>query len=225
MPPPVAEQLLKSAPDGSGSTADLAALTGWPVVLVVDARRQGASAVALIGGFARHDPELPLAGVIFNRVAGPRHRALLETALARHVPGVPCLGSIPQDPALALAERHLGLVPAGERAGAETVIEHAATAVSAALDINALLALSVYAQYEARGDAFVPQYLDLLRAGGSMAPEALGELLGHVRPQQEISALQCALLGLEKIVSGLGEIAPRPGDYADVTEDFSAPGR
>src|SRR5439155_8023371 len=98
----------------TGSTAALAHSTGWPVVLVVDARRQGASAAALIGGFARHDPQLPLAGVIFNRVAGPRHRALLETALACHVPGVPCLGAIPQDPALELAERHLGLVPAGE---------------------------------------------------------------------------------------------------------------
>jgi oligoendopeptidase F len=40
-----------------------------------------------------------------------------------------------------------------------------------------LLALSVYAQYEARGDAFVPQYLDLLRAGGSMPPEELGKLV------------------------------------------------
>jgi cobyrinic acid a,c-diamide synthase len=132
-----------TGPDGeAGSTAALARRTGWPVVLVVDARRQGASAAALIGGFARHDPQLALAGVIFNRVAGPRHRSLLETALARHVPGVPCLGTIPQDPGLALAERHLGLVPAGERAGAETVIEHAATAVSAALDVDALLNLA-----------------------------------------------------------------------------------
>ncbi|HET9728905.1 MAG TPA: M3 family metallopeptidase, partial [Acidimicrobiia bacterium] len=40
-----------------------------------------------------------------------------------------------------------------------------------------LLALSVYAQYEERGTDFVPQYLDLLRAGGSMAPEALGKLV------------------------------------------------
>jgi cobyrinic acid a,c-diamide synthase len=125
-----------------GSTAALARLTGWPVVLVVDARRQGASAAALIGGFARHDPQLPLAGVIFNRVAGSRHRALLETALARHVPDVPCLGVISQDPTLALAERHLGLVPAGERAECEAVIEHAATAVSESLDIHALLALA-----------------------------------------------------------------------------------
>ena len=59
-----------TGPDGeAGSTAELARLTGWPVVLVVDARRQGASAAALIGGFVRHDPRLPLSGVVFNRVA------------------------------------------------------------------------------------------------------------------------------------------------------------
>ena len=40
-----------------------------------------------------------------------------------------------------------------------------------------LLALSVYARYEERGPAFVPQYLSLLRAGGSMAPEDLGRLV------------------------------------------------
>ncbi|HEY5171874.1 MAG TPA: M3 family oligoendopeptidase, partial [Acidimicrobiia bacterium] len=40
-----------------------------------------------------------------------------------------------------------------------------------------LLALSVYAQYEERGADFVPQYLDLLRAGGSMPPEELGKLV------------------------------------------------
>ena len=131
-----------TGPDGeAGSTAELARLTGWPVVLVVDARRQGASAAALIGGFARHDPQLLLAGMIFNRVAGPRHRELLETALARHVPGVSCLGAIPNDPSLAFAERHLGLVPAGESAEAETVTEHAAAVVARSIDIEALLTL------------------------------------------------------------------------------------
>ena len=40
-----------------------------------------------------------------------------------------------------------------------------------------LLALSVYAQYEERGADFVPQYLELLRAGGSMAPEELGRIV------------------------------------------------
>lgn len=41
-----------------------------------------------------------------------------------------------------------------------------------------LLALSVYARFEAEGDAFVPRYLELLRAGGSMAPEDLGRIVG-----------------------------------------------
>jgi oligoendopeptidase F len=41
-----------------------------------------------------------------------------------------------------------------------------------------LLALSVYRQYELEGEAFVPRYLELLAAGGSMAPEALGRIVG-----------------------------------------------
>ena len=41
-----------------------------------------------------------------------------------------------------------------------------------------LLALSVYARYEELGEPFVANYLDLLRAGGSMAPEELGRIVG-----------------------------------------------
>ena len=44
---------LPGRPD-AGSTADLAALTGWPVVLVIDASRQAASVGALVAGFVRH---------------------------------------------------------------------------------------------------------------------------------------------------------------------------
>jgi cobyrinic acid a,c-diamide synthase len=132
-----------TGPDGeTGSTAALAHLTGWPVALVVDARHQGASAAALVAGFARHDPALPLAGIVFNRVAGPRHRAVLEAAMTRHLPGLPCLGALLQDPELVLPERHLGLVPAGEGISAEAVIAQAARAVAASLDIDRLVALA-----------------------------------------------------------------------------------
>jgi oligoendopeptidase F len=41
-----------------------------------------------------------------------------------------------------------------------------------------LLALSVYRRYEERGQEFVPSYLELLRAGGSMPPEELGLIVG-----------------------------------------------
>ena len=45
----------------AGSTAELARVTGWPVVLVLDARGQGASVAALLRGFASHQPSVPLA--------------------------------------------------------------------------------------------------------------------------------------------------------------------
>jgi len=129
-----------TGPDGeTGSTAELARLTGWPVVLIVDARRQGASVAALVAGFARHDPEVTLAGAVFNRIAGARHRAILEAALARRVPEVPCLGAVPHDPALALPERHLGLVPAGEQRFDPAPI---AAAVAAAVDADRLIGLA-----------------------------------------------------------------------------------
>ncbi len=41
-----------------------------------------------------------------------------------------------------------------------------------------LLALSVYARYEAEGASFVPSYLELLSSGGSMSPEELGKIVG-----------------------------------------------
>jgi cobyrinic acid a,c-diamide synthase len=132
-----------TGPDGeAGSTAELARITGWPVVLVVDARGQAASVAALIAGFARHDPAIPLAGVIFNRVGSARHRELLNGALARHLPDVPCLGAMPAEAELALPERHLGLIPAGEREASEAAIASAAAAIGAAIDINRLVALA-----------------------------------------------------------------------------------
>jgi oligoendopeptidase F len=41
-----------------------------------------------------------------------------------------------------------------------------------------LLALSVYRAYEQQGSDFVPRYLDMLAAGGSMSPEDLGRIVG-----------------------------------------------
>jgi cobyrinic acid a,c-diamide synthase len=124
----------------TGSTAELARRTGWPVVIVVDARGQGASVAALVAGFARHDPAVPLAGVIFNRVAGRRHRELLEAALARHLPDVPCFGAMPQDARLAMPQRHLGLVPAGEQSDRDNIIAAAATHIAAGVDVDGVIA-------------------------------------------------------------------------------------
>jgi oligoendopeptidase F len=41
-----------------------------------------------------------------------------------------------------------------------------------------LLALSVYQQYEQRGEELVPRYLEMLAAGGARSPEELGQIVG-----------------------------------------------
>jgi cobyrinic acid a,c-diamide synthase len=132
-----------TGPEGeAGSTAELARITGWPVVLIVDARGQGASVAALLRGFSNHDPATVLSGVIFNRVSSDRHGALLTGAVARYLPSLACLGALPADPGLALRSRHLGLVPASEAGEADAVIDRCASLIGAALDIDQLLGLA-----------------------------------------------------------------------------------
>jgi cobyrinic acid a,c-diamide synthase len=132
-----------AGPDGeAGSTAELARLTGWPVVLVADASGQGVSVAALVAGFARHDPHVPLAGVILNRVASPRHAAVLSDAIARHTPEIPVLGAMPSDENMALTSRHLGLVPASEVGSIDALLDSAAARIAEGCDIDRLIALA-----------------------------------------------------------------------------------
>ena len=96
-----------------GSTAQIAKWLGAPVILVLDAGALARSAAAVVLGFERFDPALALAGVIFNRAAGPTHRQWLTQAVASACKARP-LGALPHDPGVALPERHLGLVTAAE---------------------------------------------------------------------------------------------------------------
>jgi cobyrinic acid a,c-diamide synthase len=132
--------LFDGASDGTGSTADLAAMTGWPVVLVVDVRGQAASAAALLRGFASHRADVAVAGVIFNRVGGEAHAETLRRAVAPL--GLPVLGCLPRAEQLKLPERHLGLVQAGERANLPAFLEAAADRAEQFLDLEHLRSLA-----------------------------------------------------------------------------------
>jgi cobyrinic acid a,c-diamide synthase len=139
-----------------GSTADLAALAGWPVVLVVDVRGQSASVAALLQGFAAHRADVALAGVIFNRVSSPRHAAMLRTATAKALPDLPILGAVPNAPDLALPSRHLGLVQAEEHAALDAFLDRAADIAAAAIDLDALVGLARPARFGSGSAAAVP---------------------------------------------------------------------
>ena len=127
---------------GDGSTATLAELTGWPVVVVLDVRGQSATAAAVLAGLARHRPGLRVAGVILNRVGSPSHGETVAEACRRALPEVAVLGSIPRSAGLERPERHLGLVQAREQADLVAFLDRAADAVAGAIDLPALATLA-----------------------------------------------------------------------------------
>lgn len=127
---------------GDGSTASLAARTGLPVVLVVDASGQAASAAAVVRGFATHRPEVRVAAVIFTKVGAGRHADILRRAMAEALPEIPVLGCLPRLSTLGLPSRHLGLVQALEHPELTSFLDAAADAVAEHLDLEALTALA-----------------------------------------------------------------------------------
>jgi len=134
---------VKDADAGNdGSTAALAGRTGWPVVLVVDAGAQAASAAAVVKGFHGFRPGVSVAACVFNRIGGERHARILRDACARAVPAVPVLGCLPRADGLALPERHLGLVQAAEHPDLESFLDAAAALVAEHLDVDALVKLA-----------------------------------------------------------------------------------
>jgi cobyrinic acid a,c-diamide synthase len=121
---------------GNGSTADIAAATGWPVVLVIDVAGQAQSAAAVALGFARYRDDVDIAGVILNKVASDRHAALVRDGFGRI--GLTVFGVIKRDAMLTMPERHLGLVQAQEDSALAGRLEALADLVERDVDLTAL---------------------------------------------------------------------------------------
>lgn len=124
---------------GTHSTARLAKLVGAPVVLVVNAAKVTRTVSALVLGCRALDPELPLAGVILNRVGNGRHLDVIRRALAADA-GVPVMGAIPRLDGQPLPDRHLGLLCAAEHPEREATLEALADAVAGHVDLDAVCA-------------------------------------------------------------------------------------
>ena len=126
-------------PDGhTGASADIAALLGWPVVLVIDVSGQAQSAGAVALGCMAYDKRIRVAGVILNKVASERHRRLAAAGMDKI--GLPVLGALPREASLILPERHLGLVQAGETEDLHQRLDALAEAITAAVDLDAVIA-------------------------------------------------------------------------------------
>jgi cobyrinic acid a,c-diamide synthase len=129
-----------SEPGRSGATADIAARFRLPVLLVLDVAGQSQSAAAMVRGFASHDPAVRIAGVILNRVGSERHRALVADAIAAL--DIPIVGALPREKAIALPERHLGLVQAKEHGDLAARLDHLASLAERHIDLGKVAAVA-----------------------------------------------------------------------------------
>ncbi len=100
---------------GVNSTAELAKLIQSPVVLVINAAKTTRTIAALLKGCLDFDKKLQIKGVILNKVAGARHRKVIQESIAKYC-GIPVLGAIPSftEHDHLIPQRHLGLIPPDE---------------------------------------------------------------------------------------------------------------
>jgi len=112
--------------DGNPSSADLAQRFGLPVLAVIDGSAMAQTFGAVAHGLAHFRSRLRFAGVIANRVGGERHAQMLFESLPADIPA---LGWLPREAEIALPERHLGLLGAGEVTDLERRIARAAGAL------------------------------------------------------------------------------------------------
>jgi cobyrinic acid a,c-diamide synthase len=122
---------------GEASTAHVAALTVSPVLLVVDISHASRTHAAVVAGLAAFDAKVRIAGVILNKAASARHADEVRDALGPT--GIPMLGVLPRDDGIETPSRHLGLVPAAERAESVQTLKRMAEVIAAHVDIDAVM--------------------------------------------------------------------------------------
>lgn len=132
------------AAHSGGSTAEIAALLGAPVLLVVNARGAARSLAAVVKGFCEFERDARIAGIAANFCGGERHAAILRDAMASvNLP--PLMAAIPKGALPELSSRHLGLVSADARTLTAQTIRQLADALEAHADIAALIAATASA--------------------------------------------------------------------------------
>ena len=144
----------------TGAVAEISAMTGWPVILVMSVASQAQSAAAIAEGFSNFDPSVNIAGVILNQVASDRHENLIREAISAR--GIQILGSLRRNADLALPSRHLGLVQAQEVSDLDDVIENLATFIGEHVALDEIVALAKPSILQPRNPVLTPPPAQLI---------------------------------------------------------------
>lgn len=124
--------------EGCDSNAALAKLVNSPVVLVIDSTGTTRGIAPLLHGYQVFDPDIKIAGVILNKVGGPRHEGKLRAAVERYT-DIPVLGAIGRNENITIDERHLGLTTPNEIEQLEVRLSGLYDAISNGVNVDQLL--------------------------------------------------------------------------------------
>ena len=111
------------------------------MILVVDASGITRGIAPLLKGYEVFDTSITIAGVILNKVMGPRHEEKLIAAVERYT-NIPVLGAIRRNAKLGVDERHIGLIPSNEHPAARARIDTLAEEIAAQVDLDRIEAIA-----------------------------------------------------------------------------------
>lgn len=129
------------AVDGSNSNAAVAELTQTPVILVIDTVGMTRGIAPLLLGYQAFNSNIKIAGVILNKVGGPRHEKKLRDVINQYT-DIVVVGAVPRLDELNITERHLGLIPSNEATNTDKVISKIASVIEKHVDLDTLLKIA-----------------------------------------------------------------------------------
>lgn len=127
--------------DGSNSNAAVAELTNTSVVLVIDTQGMTRGIAPLLLGYQAFNKKIKIAGVILNKVGGPRHEQKLRDVISQYT-DIPVIGAVPRLNELNITERHLGLIPSNEATNTSEVISKIAHIIEKHVDLDLFIKVS-----------------------------------------------------------------------------------
>ncbi|MDH5394935.1 MAG: cobyrinate a,c-diamide synthase, partial [Gammaproteobacteria bacterium] len=130
--------------DGSNSNAAVAELTNTAVVLVIDTTGMTRGIAPLLLGYQSFNPDITIAGVILNKVGGPRHEQKLRDVIKQYT-NIPVVGAVPRLKELNITERHLGLIPSNEATNTNQLISEIAQIIDKNVDLDLFIKIAAQA--------------------------------------------------------------------------------
>ena len=131
--------------DGSNSNAAVAELTKTPVVLVIDTQGMTRGIAPLLLGYQAFNKNINIAGVILNKVGGPRHEKKLRDVIKEYT-NITVVGAVPRVEELNITERHLGLIPSNEATDTKELIAKIASVIEQHVDIDLFIKIASSAE-------------------------------------------------------------------------------